>query len=169
MRLTTKACYNGSSILVHVLASTRNEPSHPVERTCTCLLVWPSPQSSLATGPCFVLPWDHDVTKLGTVSPDPCYIFKAIERGAKITGLLSPGGIQTPFPLGINCHPPWPPEVLRRGAAWGTTSTSRGGPWWTLVSSGQQDKTPVLSCTNACKFLGWVSIPGLQTQSLHLT
>ncbi len=60
--LTTKLILlNGFSVMVHVLASTRNEPSHPVERTRVGLLVWPSPQSSLATGPCFVSPQDHDV------------------------------------------------------------------------------------------------------------
>jgi hypothetical protein len=38
-----KTCYNGSSVMVRKLASTRNEPSHPVERTCARLSVWPSP------------------------------------------------------------------------------------------------------------------------------
>jgi hypothetical protein len=54
--LTTKTCYTSSSILVFVLASTWNEPSHPLEGTCLHLLVWPSPQLSLATGSRFVSP-----------------------------------------------------------------------------------------------------------------
>ncbi len=64
-----KTCYNYSSVMVRALASTRNEPSHPVERTCARLSVWPSSQSSLVTGPCFLSPQDHDVTKPDSYSP----------------------------------------------------------------------------------------------------
>ncbi len=48
-------------------------PPNPVESTCIRLLVWPSPQSSLATGPHFVSPRDHDVTEPDTVPPDPAH------------------------------------------------------------------------------------------------
>jgi hypothetical protein len=41
-----KTCYNGSSVIVRALASTQNEPSHPVERAWAHLLVWPSPQGT---------------------------------------------------------------------------------------------------------------------------
>jgi hypothetical protein len=102
-----KTCYNGSSVMVRALASTRNEPSHPMERTCAHLLVWPSPQLSLATGPCFVSPRDHDVTEPDTVPPKPVLqLHKAKECGAKNCRVGIPRWDANPrFPWGQNLLP----------------------------------------------------------------
>jgi hypothetical protein len=110
-----KTCYNGSSVMVHMLASTWNEPSHPVERTHARLSVWRSPQSSLATGPCFVSPQDHDVTELDTVLPNlVLQLHKANECGAKNCRVSIPRwDANPPFPWGQNLLP---------------TMTSRGHP-----------------------------------------
>ena len=64
-----KPAYDDSFLMVRALASTRNETSRSVERTHARLSVCPSPQSSLATGPSFVSPRDHDVMTRIQVPP----------------------------------------------------------------------------------------------------
>ncbi len=66
-----KPAYNKFFVMVCVLASTSNEPYHPVGDTHAWLLVCPSPQSSLATGPSLVSPRDHDVMNWIQVPPGP--------------------------------------------------------------------------------------------------
>jgi hypothetical protein len=68
---STKPAYNNSFVMVRLLASTRNENFYSMERIHAWFLVCPSSQSSLATGPSFVSPQDHDIMNWKKVPPGP--------------------------------------------------------------------------------------------------
>ncbi len=69
-------------------------------------LIWPTPQLSLATGPCFVSPRDHDVTRPETVLTDPVLHLNTNECGAKnCMASIHQWDANPPFPWGHNLLP----------------------------------------------------------------
>jgi hypothetical protein len=106
--------YDGSFIMVRVLASMWNEPCSSCREDMRTSLIWLSPQSGLATGPHFVSPRDYGITRWDTVPPDLVLHLNTNECGAKNCRVsITRWNVNPPYPWGHNLPP---------------TPTSRGFP-----------------------------------------